>query len=298
MERNDRTFTITLSGWLADAGPLDIGVIFPVVSDFHAALREMIRHLWGVDADTGRPGRLSDALRAASALKLVSIDHGSYAMTIEIAEPWAAPSNPFTRRDRPAETIPDAPLAGLNALLTGAAADIDGLPAKVSGHLQKMQSRLPEGIDAIRVSDNAARVAFTIERRRHRRRQGRRGQITLYGRLQEIDWARRSAELHSHFGVIKINFREDLSESMRDAARKFVEITGTGTIGSDGLITSIAMSGISQLGESPYHVDIPTAVHPQRAGQFNPMAFEHPDRPDDEMLDAWVDTILGEKDNL
>ena len=141
MEPNERTFTITLSGWLADAGPLETDVIFPVVSEFRAALREMIRHLWGVESGAGRAGRPSYALRAASALKLVSVDRGSYAMTIEIAEPWAAHNSPFTPYEWTAGgTMPDAPLTALNALLAGATTDLDGLPEKVSGHLYKMQS--------------------------------------------------------------------------------------------------------------------------------------------------------------
>ena len=292
MEQNDRTFTITLSGWLADAGPLDIGVIFPVVSDFHAALREMIRHLWGVDADTGRPGRLSDALRAASALKLVSVDRGSYAMTIEIAEPWAVPSNPFTRHDRPAETMPDAPLAGLNALLTGAAADIDGLPEKVSGHLQKMQSRLPEGIDAIRVSDNATRVAFTLERRR----QGRRGQITLYGRLQEVNWARRSAELHSLSGVTKLSFPESLADAMLAAARKYVAITGAGVAATDGQAARIDVASVTPLEQGLNASGMPTDAELSRAANFDPFDFEHPNWVRDEVLHTWVENILNRKD--
>ena len=56
MAQDDRTFTITLSGRLADSGPLEIGVIFPVVSDFRAALREMIRHLCGGGSGAGQDG--------------------------------------------------------------------------------------------------------------------------------------------------------------------------------------------------------------------------------------------------
>lgn len=292
MERNDRTFTITLSGRLADDGPLDIGVIFPVVWDFHAALREMIRHLWGVDADTGRPGRPSDALRAASALKLVSVDRGSYAMTIEIAEPWAAPSGPFMPHDRLVDTMPDAPLAGLNALLTGAAADIDGLPAKVSGHLQKMQSRLPEGIDAIRVSDNAARVAFTLERRR----QGRRGQITLYGRLQEVNWARRSAELHSLSGVTRLSFPESLADAMLAAARKYVAITGVGVAATDGQAARIDVASVTPLEQGLNASGMPTDEELSRAANSDPFDFEHPNWVRDEVLHTWVENILNRKD--
>ena len=296
MERNDRTFTITLSGRLADAGPLDIGVIFPVVSDFRAALREMIRHLWGADSDDGRPGRPSDALRAASALKLVSVDHGSYAMTIEIAEPWAAPSSPFTRHDWSAETVPDAPLAALNALLTGAAADIDGLPEKVSGHLQKMQSRLPEGIEAIRVSDNAAMAAFTIERRRRRRRQGRRSQITQYGRLQEIDWARRSAELHSLSGVTRLSFPESLAEDMFTAARKYVAITGVGVTATNGQAVHIVVGSVAPLEQELNASGMPTDEELSRVANSDPFDFEHPDWVRDEVLHAWVENILNRKD--
>ena len=297
MVQADRTFTITLSGWLADSGPLEIGVIFPVVSEFRAALREMIRYLSGGGSEAGRDGRPSDALRAASALKLVSVDHGSYAMTIEIAEPWAVHSGPFAQYYWSDETMPDVPLAALNALLDGAATDLDELPEKVSGHLYKMQSRLPEGIDAIRVSDNAAMTAFTIERRqRRRRRQSQRSQITQYGRLQEIDWARRSAELHSLFGVTKLHFPEILAEDMLAAARKYVEITGEGVIAATGQIISITVKSIVPLDNGLNVSGMPTDAELSHAASFDPFDFEHPDWKQDEILDTWVENILNRKE--
>lgn len=296
MERNDRTFTITLSGRLADAGPLDIDVIFPVVSDFRAALREMIRHLWGVDADAGRPGRPSDALRAASALKLVSVDHGSYAMTIEIADARAASGGPFTRQDWPAGATPDAPLAALNALLTGAATDPDELPDKVSGHLYKMQSRLPEGIDAVRVSDNAAMAAFTIERRPRRRRQTPRRQITQYGRLQAIDRIRRSAELHSLSGVTRLNFPESLDDAMLAAARKYVAVTGSGVAEANGPAAHIKVASVTPLDQGLNASGMPTDAELSRAANSSPFDFEHPDWVQDEVLHNWVENILNRKD--
>ena len=298
MERNDRTFTITLSGWLADAGPLDIGVIFPVVSDFRAALREMIRHLWGVDSDAGRPGRPSDALRAASALKLVSVDHGSYAMTIEIAELEVEDARLFTRRDWPNEAMPDIPLAGLNALLTGAAADLDALPEKVARHLYKMQSHLPEGVDAVRVSDHAEMAAFTIERRRRRRRQAQRSQTTQYGRLQEVDWARRSAELHSLPGVTKLSFPERLADAMLAAARKYVAITGAGVIAANGQTTHINVTSVAPLDQGLNASGMPTDEELSRAANSDPFDFEHPDWKQDEVLRTWVENILNRKDRV
>lgn len=297
MEPNDRTFTITLSGWLADAGPLEIGVVFPVVSEFHAALREMIRHLWGVESDAGRSGRPSDALRAASALKLVSVDRGSYTMTIEIAEPEAAHSNPFIPYEwNAASTITDAPQAALNALLTGAATDLDALPEKVSRHLYKMQSRLPEGVDAISVSDNAALTVFTIKRRQRRRhRQARRSQTTQYGRLQEIDWARHSAELHSLSGVTRLSFPESLADDMLAAARKYVAITGTGVSATDGQAAQINVTAVASLDAGLDASGRPTDADLSRAANSDPFDFEHPDWIQDDVLHAWVDNLLNRK---
>ena len=297
MAQDDRTFTITLSGWLADSGPLEIGVIFPVVSDFRAALREMIRHLWGGGSEAGRGGRPSDALRAASALKLVSVDHGSYAITIEIAEPWAVRSGSFSQYYWSDEIMLDVPLAALNALLDGAATGVDELPEKVSKHLYKMQSRLPEGIDAIRVSDNAAMTAFTIERRqRRRRRQSQRTQITQYGRLQEIDWARRSAELHSLFGVTRLYFPESLADDMLAADRKYVEITGEGIIAATGQTTSITVTSVVPLDNGLNVSGVPTDDELSHAASFDPFDFEHPDWKQDEVLHTWVENILNRKD--
>ena len=297
MEPNDRTFTITLSGWLADAGPLEIGVIFPVVSEFRAALREMIQHLWGVESDTGRAGRPLDALRAASALKLVAVDRGSYVMTLEIAEPDAAHSSPFMPYEWTAvDTMPDTPLTALNALLAGATTDLDGLPDKVSGHLYKMQSRLPDGVDAIRVSDSAAIATFTIERRRRRRRQTRRSETTQYGRLQEVDWARRSAELHSLSGVTRLSFPENLADDMLAAARRYVAITGDGVIATSGQATHINVTAVAPLEDGLNASGRPTDAELSRAANSDPFDFEHPDWVQDDVLRTWVDNLLHRKD--
>ena len=294
MEPNERTFTITLSGWLADAGPLEIGVVFPVVSEFRAALREMIRHLWGVESGAGRP---SDALRAASALKLVSVDRGSYAMTIEIAEPWAAHNSPFTPYEWTAVgTMPDAPLTALNALFAGATTDLDGLPEKVSGHLYKMQSRLPDGIDAVKVSDSASKAAFTIERRQRRRRQARRSQTTQYGRLQEVDWARRSSELHSLSGVIRLSFPENLADDMLAAARRYVAITGAGVTAAGGQADHINVTAVAPLDDGRNASGRPTDEELSRAANSDPFDFEHPDWVQDDVLRTWVDNLLNRKD--
>lgn len=279
MERNDRSVTISLLGPLADAGPLDIAIIFPIVTAFRDALREMIRYQWGDESSGGRP---TNDLRAASALKLVAIKTGSYEMTAEIAILDSA------RRSS------DAPLVGLNALLTGAASGT--MPEAVSKQLRKMESCLPDGIDTATITGGPSAVKFMLHRQNHGVPQRQRKRETAqYGRLMEIDWARRTAELHSPFGVTRLVFPERLQETMQNAARKYVEIIGSGILTPDGWATSIDVDDVAPLDDGIGHTSSPTAEELSSPGEFDPFDFDHPDWIQDDALDTWVENILNGK---
>ena len=279
MDKNDRRVTITLSGRLADTGPLDIAVIFPVVTAFRDALREMIRYQWGRESSAGRT---PVALRAASALKLASIGSGSYAITTEIAEPIASKGSS------------DVPLAGLDALLTGAAFDIDELPKSVSAHLYKIQSLLPEGINTATIVGGTLLTEFTLRRQpRSNTVRARRVQTIQYGRLQEVDWARLKAQLHSPLGIINLDFTSELADAMREAARKYVEIAGVGRITADGSVRTIKVDTVLELDNGLRSSGMPSEEELIRAAEFDPFDFEHPDWVHDEVLDTWVENILN-----
>ena len=120
--------------------------------------------------------------------------------------------------------------------------------------------------------------------------------ITERGRLLEVNWADLSAQLYTPVGVVRLEFAEDLAETMRVAARQHVAITGVRRVTPDGVVRATAVEAVQVLEESPAAFGALTRdVKLRRSTQFNPLEFEHPDMPHDDVLDEWVDNILNRK---
>ena len=119
--------------------------------------------------------------------------------------------------------------------------------------------------------------------------------ITERGRLLEVNWADLSAELYSPLGILRLEFTEDLAETMRAAARQYVEITGSHRTSPDGFIRAAVVETVQVLEVTPNPLGAQEGVKLRRSAQFNPLEFEHPDWPHDDVLDAWVENILNRK---
>lgn len=119
--------------------------------------------------------------------------------------------------------------------------------------------------------------------------------VTERGRLLEVNWADLSAQLHSPLGILRLEFTEDLAETMRAAARQYVAVTGVRRITSDGLVRATAVESVRILERPQTPFGTASDVKLVRSRQFNPLEFEHPDMPDDETLDIWVDGILNKE---
>ena len=120
--------------------------------------------------------------------------------------------------------------------------------------------------------------------------------ITERGRLLEVNWADLSAQLHSPLGILRLEFTEDLAETMRAAARRYVAVTGVRRVTPDGYVRATAVEAVQVLEESTDAFGgLARDVKLRRSTQFNPLEFDHPDFPHDDVLDTWVDNILNRK---
>ena len=119
--------------------------------------------------------------------------------------------------------------------------------------------------------------------------------VTERGNLLEINWVNLSAELHTPMGIVRLEFAEDLAETMRAAARQHVAITGVRRITPDGFVRATAVEQVIILESPPTDFGTLKETKLVRARKFNPLEFEHPDMPDSAVLDAWVDAILSEE---
>ena len=146
---DNRAVTITFAGPAADAGPLDVAVVFPAITAFGDALRLMIRHQHALLTGHRPP---YPALLSASALRLAAIDAGSRSVMLEIAGPVALGE------------LGDAPRDGLTALLSNAVADTGSLPREVAFPLRQIAEGLPDGIDAVAIAGPAGMPTLKLTR--------------------------------------------------------------------------------------------------------------------------------------
>lgn len=119
--------------------------------------------------------------------------------------------------------------------------------------------------------------------------------VTERGNLLEINWANLSAELHTPLGVVRLEFAEDFAEMMQVAARQYVAITGVRRVTADGYVRATAVESVEILERPATPFGIVNEVNLVRSPNFNPLEFEHPDMPHDDVLDAWVENILSGK---
>ena len=94
--------------------------------------------------------------------------------------------------------------------------------------------------------------------------------ITERGRLLEVNWANLSPELHSPLGISRLEFTEDLAETMRAAARQYVAITGVHRTTPDGFVRATIVETVQVLEEPPNSFGVLTDVKLVRATPFKP----------------------------
>ena len=273
---NDRTVTITFSG------QLDIAVVFPAVEAFGDAFRLMIRHQH--DVVTGhRPAY--PALLSASALRLDSVSAEPCSVTLAIAPP------------APLGKLGDAPPDGLSALLTGANADVHGLPMEVAFPLRQIVAGLPDGINAVTVAGPAGLPTLKLTQELFDDGVAQVETVRCYGRLQEINWSRGTAELHSPVGKTLLAFPGTLAERMHEAGNRYLKVVGKGEYTPDGVTIIREIEGIEIIEEhgrslrtiGPLEEDVRQALAIIRWEEKQSEWFY------DDELDAFVDAIQNRK---
>jgi hypothetical protein len=276
---DNRTVTITFSGPLADAGPLDAAFVFPVVEGFRDALRLMMRHQHALLTGHRPP---YSALLSASALRLAAIDVGSYSVALEIAGPMALGE------------LADAPLDGLTALFSNAAADVHALPSEVAFPLRKVVEGLPDGIDAVVIAGPAGRHPLKLTRELFADGPPQWETFRCHGRLQEINWCRGTAVLNSPIDKCLLVFPGTMAERMHEAGNRLVSVAGVGERTPDGVIIIREIESITINDDNggwtgdigPFEKDVQQALAIVRWQEMQREWFY------DDQLDAWADALL------
>ena len=283
----ERAVTITFHGPIAEAGPLDVGVVLPVVEAFGDALRLMIRH-HHAEVTGNRPPY--PALLSASALRLAGVSADPGAVTLAIAPPQSLGK------------LADAPLDGLKALLSGIVNDIGNLPTEVAFPLRQIAAGLPDGINAVVITAGDGLPAVTLKRELFDEGPPQIETLRYHGRLWEVNWRRGTAVLGSPLGTCLLVFPKTMAEAMRSVAGRLVSVAGKGEYTPDGLAVIRKIEAISAQPEDdgkmtvglfdvvePFEKDVQQALAVIRWEEKQREWFY------DDELDAFVDAILSRK---
>lgn len=280
---NDRTLSIAFSGpAVAAAGLPDIAVVLPVIEGVGDALRLMLRHCYD-QANGHRPPY--PALLSASALRLAAVDAAAGVVTLEIAGPTAM------------DELSDAPRDGLMALLSGAAADVHGLPSEVAFPLRQIVERLPDGIAAVVIAGPAGMPAVKLTRGRFAGGSPPQKTYHCHGRLSAINWRNGTAVLNSPISKCLLLFPGTMAEQMCAAANRLVSVAGTGERTPDGIIIIRGLDTLTindRDGEWRRSFD-PAEDEVQQALAIMRWQEKQMEWFYDDQLDAFVDAIQNRK---
>ena len=94
--------------------------------------------------------------------------------------------------------------------------------------------------------------------------------VTERGKLLEVNWACLSAELHTPLGVVRLEFAEDLAETMRVAARQHVAISGVRRVSPDGFVRATAVESVEILEQPAFPFDAMTDAKLLRSPKIRP----------------------------
>ena len=275
----ERAVTIAFHGPLAEVRSLDVATIFPTVTHFGDALRLMIRH-HHAEVTGHRPPY--PALLSASALRLAGVSAEPCSVTLELAPP------------APLGKLADASLDGLSALLTGANADVHGLPTEVSFPLRQIPAGLPDGINAVTIDGPAGLPTLKLTRELFDDGAAQVGTLRCYGRLQEINWSRGTAMLNSPIGPTLLVFPGTMAEKMHEAGNRYVGVVGVGERTPDGITVIREIEDMEIIEENtrwirelgPFEEDVQHALAILRWEEKEQEWFY------DDELDAWADELM------
>ena len=72
----------------------------------------------------------------------------------------------------------------------------------------------------------------------------------LHGRLMEVNWAKRTAELHCYGdGCVRLRFGPEFDDAMRRLATRYVEIRGKGRITASNRWSTVTVERLDATGD-------------------------------------------------
>ena len=120
------------------------------------------------------------------------------------------------------------------------------LPKDVEERLHSTAAKLPDGVRLwLGTRENPRKVEIQRRPAAARATTGL-TEAQLYGWLYEVNWDRRTAQLHDFSGdYVQLRFSEDFHEEMLRLATRYVEVRGKGRFSKQGRWTTVEVRQIN-----------------------------------------------------
>lgn len=224
------------------------GILFSefaaAVEGVQDALRLMVQHLGQRQTNRGQPPRW---VRNESSFRFTGISYGSFSAELALEPPPSGQAS-----------LEELGAAALTALMDWDGSEESTLPPVVTARLHEIYSSVRESVQVwYGEPDHPRKVSVTRRKAPVSATSGQTDAL-LYGWLYEVNWDKRTAQLHGYRGeYVILRFPAELSQDMLRLATQYVELRGSGRINANDRWTSVYVREINatRSWNKPFDVD-------------------------------------------
>ena len=221
------------------------------------ALRLTVEHLAERQPGPGQPPKWA---KTQSRLRLVSTRPGSFAAELVLD---FAPEARYENRDFGQQAF--------DALLKWNGGYDSTLPRQVIDRISKIANSLPADTRLWLGQPGEFRKVEVMRTEREKSLTPALETIMVYGRLQEVNWSRRTAQLHNYGGeLVKLKFDAKLDDLMRSLATQYVKVTGQGRFSNPETWPTVQVEQISSVGHRGQPFNLEEFLNRPRPKLFDP----------------------------
>ncbi|MBN4059393.1 hypothetical protein JYT32_00585 [Dehalococcoides mccartyi] len=227
---DERRIILKFEGPTVDEDGVSFDELLGVFRHLQTAVRRMAEYRY---LKSNSPTSMKEIFRSAGTLKLKAIKEGSLVAEARLHHP-----------ERVVDIGPDA----LEDVINGIEDQTADLPPVVMRELSAIATSLRRGTETLTITGGRKNRSVQITGKSvffvPKKPEPEIATEQVTGRLLEIDWSKRTAELHSVSGVIPLSFDSGLDDLMYEFARKPVQIIGKAVRTQKGNITRLTVDSI------------------------------------------------------
>ena len=231
--------------------------IVTALAGIQDAVRLIVQHLGDREKGPGQPPKW---IRDQSTLRLVEMRPGSFIADLVVEAPPDGQSyfDDFGNR-------------AIEALQEWDGTQASTLPKDVEDTLHSTAAKLSDGVRLWFGSRDNPRSVEIQRRPAAARTTTGVTEALLHGWLYEVNWDKRTAQLHNYSGeYVQLRFAEDFHEDMLRLATRHVEVRGTGRFNDNGKWTTVTVQQLNAARSWNDPFDVETFLNDPNPKVFDP----------------------------